>query len=130
MLRLTLTALFAVAVVGTTYAAPIYKWQDADGGIHYEDTHPPQGEVQVIRPAMPYRGETQTDTPESLESANRASERREMCALSQKRLAEARSTDRIYEIDQKGNRRYLNADEIRAHVAELQAATDSWCGES
>jgi hypothetical protein len=33
----------------------------------------------------------------------------------------------MYELDDKGERRYFSAAEVRAHIAELRAAVASWC---
>jgi len=129
-----LLPLAALLLAGTALAAPIYKWTDAaTGNVHYEDTRPPQGEVEVIRAPAPYRGETaesaQAGTPAGSTPVEdeAAAKRKVTCMETRERLAQAESAQRMYLLDEKGNRRYLDADEIKAHVAELKAAVASWC---
>ena len=131
-----LSVLIALLVFSThVAAAPIYKWVDSDNRVHYEDTRPPAGEVDVIKPRGIYRGETQdektasTQTATGNETEDRAAERQQMCTQSKERLAEGQGADRMYTLDDKGNRTYMTAKEIAAHVAKLQEAVDSWCKE-
>lgn len=138
MRRLILLALCALLLAATGLAAPIYKWKDADGQVHLEDRLPPQGEVQVIRPPQPYLGEPEAEasgaaTPGSPtadeQAAARAAERQRMCAQSRERLAQGEAAERMYELDDQGNRVYLSEDRVEAHLAELRAAVASWCEE-
>jgi hypothetical protein len=135
MPRLILPTLLMLVLVATATAAPIYKWRDADGSVHYEDTQPAQGEYQVIRPATPYRGPQEngqeaavaTDGDAAGATTDNAEERARNCAQSRESLAQAEAADRMYELDDKGERRYFSAAEVRAHIAELRAAVASWC---
>lgn len=138
MRRFNPLALCALLLTGTALAAPIYKWKDAEGQIHLEDRLPPRGEVQVIRAPQPYLGEPAADaaapatgaSPTAEEqAAARTAERQRMCAESRERLAAGESAERMYELDDQGNRVYLSADQVRAHIAELRAAVASWCEE-
>jgi len=115
-------------------AAPIYKWVDSDNRVHYEDTRPPTGTVEVIKPRVIYLGEPSDKTaPADLqagdEAATRIAERQRMCTQSKERLAEAQAADRMYTLDEKGRRTYMAKDEIATHIAKLQEAVDSWCKE-
>ena len=124
-----------IALSSHAVAAPIYKWVDSDNRVHYEDTRPPAGEVDVIKPPEIYRGETSGDaTPSVTQTAGddataRTEERQRMCAQSKERLAEGQGADRMYTLDDKGNRTYMTAEQVAAHVAKLQEAVDSWCKE-
>lgn len=119
--------------VGNAPAAPIYKWRDASGTIHYEDTPPPKGEVQVIRAPTPYRGEAAQGSQENATASadpaaqEAAAKRAAKCAESREGLAQAESAERMYELDDQGVRRYLSDDEVKAHIAELKASVASWC---
>jgi hypothetical protein len=138
---LSLLALCALLLVGTTSsAAPIYKWEDAEGRIHYEDTRPPEGEVKVIKPPTVYRGEPAepaqpqpaaqggTASPAPVASADPETRARK-CAESREALAQGQGATRMYTLDAQGNRTYLSTAEIEAHVAKLQEAVASWCKE-
>ena len=136
MPRTSLSVLIALLVFSThVAAAPIYKWVDSDNRVHYEDTRPPAGEVDVIKPRAIYRGETEdASTPSGTQAASgdttaRTEERQRMCAQSKERLAEGQDADRMYTLDEKGNRTYMTAKEMAEHVAKLQEAVDSWCKE-
>ena len=128
-----LTGLLAALLAGTVLAAPIYKWQDAEGRIHYEDTRPPEGDVQVIKPPTVYRGEptgqtTQAGEPSDSTTGTDVDERERNCAKSREALAQAQGAGRMYTLDEQGNRTYLGTAEIEAHIAKLQEAVDTWCG--
>ena len=138
MRRLIPFALCTLLLAATGLAAPIYKWKDADGQVHLEDRLPPQGEVQVIRPPQPYLGEPAADAAASTSTASptaeeqaaaQATERQRMCAQSRERLAQGEAAERMYELDDQGNRVYLSEDRVKAHLAELRAAVASWCEE-
>ncbi len=121
-----LTALFAALLAGAALAAPIYKWQDAEGRIHYEDTRPAKGDVEVIKPPTVYRGESASQGTGDAT----ADERTRKCAESREALAQGESAERMYTLDAQGNRTYLSAEEIDAHVAELREAVARWCDAS
>ncbi len=136
----SLLALSALLLAGTSSAAPIYKWQDAEGRIHYEDTRPPEGEVKVIKPPTVYRGEpAEPAQPQPAAQGGSASPgpaasadpetRARKCAESREALAQGQGAERMYTLDAQGNRTYLSTAEIEAHVAKLQQAVASWCAE-
>jgi len=135
MPRLLLTVIAATFVISTqATAAPIYKWVDSDNRVHYEDTRPPAGSVEVIAPRVIYLGEPSDKTapanlPVDDEAATRIAERQRMCTQSKERLAEGQGADRMYTLDEKGRRAYMTKDEIAIHIAKLQEAVDSWCKE-
>lgn len=131
--------LACLLITGSALAAPIYKWTDAEGRIHYEDTRPPEGEVKVIVPPEVYRGEPATPASTDAQPGTQAAagtaqagtdERERKCAESREALAQGQSAERMYTLDAQGNRTYLTAAEIEAHVAKLQEAVERWCGAS
>ncbi len=132
--RIPLT-IVCLLTAGATFAAPIYKWTDAEGRVHYEDTRPAQADVQVIAPPAVYRGEAprpSVGTPPSAATQAGtvdADERARKCAESRERLTEGQGAERMYTLDERGNRTYLTAAQIEAHVARLQEAVDTWCKE-
>ncbi len=131
--RIPLT-IVCLLTAGATLAAPIYKWRDAEGRVHYEDTRPAQGDVQVIAPPAVYRGEAPRPsggTPPSVTQTGTvdADERARKCAESRERLTEGQGAERMYTLDERGNRTYLTAAQIEAHVTRLREAVDTWCKE-
>jgi hypothetical protein len=138
LLHTCLLSLVCALVTGSVLAAPIYKWTDAEGRIHYEDTRPPEGEVKVIAPPEVYRGEPATSAAPDAQPGTQAAtsgttqgeagERERKCAESREALTQGQAAERMYTLDAQGNRTYLTAAEIEAHVAKLQEAVESWCG--
>lgn len=47
--------LWAFLVSGAAWAAPVYKWVDAGGKVHYSDTPPPAG-ASLKQKAQPLKG--------------------------------------------------------------------------
>ncbi|MDX1594796.1 MAG: DUF4124 domain-containing protein [Gammaproteobacteria bacterium] len=134
-LPLALAALLLLTA-GGVLAAPIYKWTDADGQVHYEDLPPPQAEVEVIRAAEPYRGETPASPTATREGASAATatdareadtRRQQLCEQNRAALDEAQTAQRMYRLDEDGRRVYLSEAEIATHLAELRAAIASTC---
>lgn len=136
-MRHPLACLFTLAcllITGSALAAPIYKWRDAEGRVHYEDTRPAQGDVKVISPPEVYRGEStepaSTPAPTAAQAVTQgdAGERERKCAESREALAQGEDAERMYTLDAQGNRTYLSAADIAAHVAKLREAVENWCG--
>jgi hypothetical protein len=47
------TALLLAAMMPTAFAATAYRWTDASGVVHYEQTPPSNGQYQTVHPELP-----------------------------------------------------------------------------
>lgn len=45
--------LTAAMLAPSAYAATAYRWTDANGTVHYEQTPPPNGQYQIVHPELP-----------------------------------------------------------------------------
>lgn len=71
MMRRTLV--LAALLVSLPAVAQIYTWKDSQGRVHYADTPPPAGDVEVVqgaRPAPPAPQSTETTPAEGADAAD------------------------------------------------------------
>jgi hypothetical protein len=139
-------SLFGAA--GGEAAAGIYKWTDAQGRVHYGEKAPGrvQSEPVEIRrgpaapdPILQRQRERQNKLldvmeQERLEREQRAVEEKRKQAERSKRCNEARdllqnykTAGGIYDLDNRGNRVFLDKQAHRAEIARAQAAVNHWC---
>lgn len=145
LLLLSMTALSA-------NSATYYKWADANGTPHYSQYAPTNGvdlnKVQVIntRDIMP-SSMTQTATTgangqptaplspeqqriadlEAQQKAQQAEQDKERCKSLQNNLANLNVGGRVYEMDAKGERKYLDGREIELKRQQAQQAINQYC---
>ncbi len=149
--HVVLLSLVAFGANSTTY----YKWIDQNGVPHYSQYAPTNGvdlnKVQVINartfePAKPPAGANQPMqanmpqantalTPEQrriqeLEAQNKAQEQqanKERCKSLQNNLQNLNAGGRVYEIDDKGQRQYLDGKAIETRKQTIQQAMQQYC---
>ena len=133
----------------TPAGAEVYKWTDEQGRVHYGDRPPEEGAQSVdVDPGsssgspVPSDAERRDKTRRLLraydeerrikqqreqQEAARAAERQQRCAHARDRLRSYTQAGGLYELDDQGNRRFL--DESRRRQAEARAAQDvsRWC---
>ncbi|MFW2177086.1 MULTISPECIES: DUF4124 domain-containing protein [unclassified Moraxella] len=137
----------------TTQAATYYKWTDSNGIPHYSQYAPTNGvdlkKVQVInnRELGPATSATasgangsapptsSTMTPEQkriaeLEAEKKAQQKqqdKEHCKSLQNNLANLNIGGRLYEMDNKGERKYLDGREIELRRQKVAQAISQYC---
>lgn len=130
-------------------AATYYKWVDSSGVPHYSQYAPTNGvnlkKVQVVNTrelsspataAAPAGVASQVaQTPEQqriaqLEAQNKAQQQqqnKEQCKSLQNNLANLNVGGRVYEMDNKGERKYLDGREIELRRQKVAQAISQYC---
>lgn len=142
LLLLTLTT--ATLAAGTA-AADVYKYKDEKGNIQYTDKPPslPAERLNVQSQRTDVVAAQTRPQPEqrpsgSQQSRNQAAEQKEAaemtakdkaerCAKARERYDKYMNSQKLYEQDDKGERRYLNSDELDAARAAAKASMDVMC---
>lgn len=141
-------ALLLPVLLATTHAAPVYRWVDEAGRVHYGDQPPPEGaeavEIPASRPADPglaERRERGTRLSEIMEEDRvardgaRAAEieerevRQARCDSARRRLAEATRASYIYKNSEDPANPVILADAERHDLEQsLQTEVRHFCG--
>jgi hypothetical protein len=134
----------------STFAGKIYKWTDANGKVHYGE-RPPNGKAEQMKvKGTSTFGATPTAVPSNkgdaaskfLESV--AAERKEKnettdklakekeisdknCSIARRQVASLNQGGRRYEVDEKGERTYLDEVAIKSRLSEAQKKVAEWC---
>jgi hypothetical protein len=136
-----------VAILGLLFAAAAaaqqYKWVDADGKVRYGDTPPPGVKATPLRPPPPGAapapsaatkkpdakgGEDPQKAREKQEQAEKeAKAKQENCGHAREALRSLESGERIARTDSKGERFYLEDEQIRQERAKAQQTVQQWC---
>lgn len=135
----------------TTQAVTYFKWTDANGTPHYSQYAPTNGvdlnKVEVINsrdlgPAIPSTSKNATAgepatplTPEQqriaeLEAQNKAQQQqqdKERCKALQNNLSNLDAGGRVYKMNEKGERQYLDSREIELQRQQAQQAINQFC---
>lgn len=153
-MRQSFTAILLMMTAVGLNAATYYKWTDSNGVPHYSQYAPTNGidlkKVQVINtrdlgpatstaaPATA-NGSTATAsaplTPEQqkiaeLEAQNKAQQKiqdQERCKALQNNLSNLNVGGRVYEMDSKGERKYLDGREIELKRQKVAQAISQYC---
>lgn len=143
----SLVILLLLCLCATAHAAKIYKWTDEAGNVHYSE-RPPAGKAQELQ--VPKSKPSTTSTPgERLQETNRLlqaidkerkekadkaaaaakekARREEQCRLAKRRAALYEMGGRIFDIDEKGERRYLSDAEIQQKLTAARKDVEKWC---
>ena len=136
----------------SAFAGKIYKWVDSEGKIHYGE-RPPAGNGQQMRvPRNPPRGATPApsattgenkdaaskflesvaaERKEKNEAADKAAKNKEIadknCSRARKNVATLKQGGRRYEMDEKGERKYMSEEDIQKRLKESEAMVKEWC---
>lgn len=149
-MRKTFTAILMMMSAVSLNAATYYKWTDSNGVPHYSQYAPTNGvdlsKVQVINTrdlGSPATAATTTSggtasvplTPEQkriaeLEAQNKAQQQqqdKERCKALQNNLSNLNVGGRVYEMDNKGERKYLDGREIELKRQKVAQAISQYC---
>jgi hypothetical protein len=145
MIRIVLLTL---ALLPMAAAAEMYKWVDEKGHTVYSEQPPPDGNAKKIdiRPSPAGTGEAPTDwkqkemdarqtriTKEQQEESKKAVEqnaagaRRNNCLESQRQLGIAQAPRPVYEVNDKGEKVYLDDKERQRQIDAWQANVKKYC---
>ena len=146
MRTLAIAALLALPLAAA--AQTLYKWVDEKGVTHYSETPPPKGAASKveIRPSEPGKAapaedwkekerqfrerRVQREQQEREEAARKAREeqdRARRCRDAQRHLDGLRNARRVYELNARGERVYLEDDERPARIEKWQREADDTC---
>ena len=152
-MRKSFTAILLMMTAVGLNAATYYKWTDSNGVPHYSQFAPTNGvdlkKVQVINTrelGSPAATATATSTngtaaasapmnPEQkriaeLEAQNKAQQQqqdKERCKALQNNLSNLNVGGRVYEMDNKGERKYLDGREIELRRQKVAQAISQYC---
>ncbi len=148
--RQALIVLGAISVIAAPVAAEVYTWRDADGTVHYGDK-PGTDDARKLdidsRPtdkaavAERYsrrqaartefneeRAEQRTSAEQqAAEAAAEKAERQAQCEKARDRLGRFVNSRRLYRLDENGERRYLDDEEIGQARARAEEAVTRHC---
>ncbi len=148
-----LVLLLAGALCSMAFASEIYRWTDPNGNVHYDDRPlSPDSErldirsrstdtarVQAMALALTSQ-RIQRAEEEAAEKAKRlagqpspdeakaqAQEKDERCRQYRADLERMMRSRRLYQMDENGERNYLNEEEMAASRARVQAQVEDYC---
>ena len=140
MRRMILACSVLLALSTQVTAAPIYKWVDGQGNVHF-GSQPPEGQAaapvnpnisQPKPPAKPKSEDSGTaeqaaiDTKVKQEVAEQEARRKEFCESTRYNLAQLKNNPRIRE-DVGGEMRRLTEEERQERIAKSEAALKEHC---
>lgn len=141
--------LFLCIVFGTAQAGSVYKWVDEQGNTHYsQEPHGSSAKEMNIK-TNPATSSTTSEEMDELQkqveeidkSKQEQAKKDEKTAIEQKnkeirakncsnaksRYNTLNAGGRLYEVDEKGERFYLDDSMRQSRLAEAQKAIDEWC---
>jgi hypothetical protein len=147
LLAISVAALLAGGAVA---ASEIYKWTDENGSVHYEDRPTGEGEVQRMnivsartdnsavqarlqarREERAAREQVASEAPPEMSKEEIRAEqekRQQQCQKYRDRLEAFLRSQRLYEENDTGERRYLDEQEVMAARAKVQEQIVEYCG--
>lgn len=138
--RLVSVALLSLGLSSLSLATTLYKWKDAQGGIHYSQT-PPQGASQALKlqtqpaksTAQPVKTDSTTSnvavtTQQTAQSSNQTTRlSANDCAKLQQTLATLQTGQRVFESDANGQRAYLTDEQRSERIQRYQQDINGAC---
>ena len=141
------TSVFPLIFVPIVAIAEIYKWVDEDGRIHYGEKPPVEDASKVdIREAPKvddslkqqsidqqklleiYEEERKLKKEEKLKAEKEKAELKQQCQSLENNLKDLKQGGlSFYDLDEKGERTYLSAEELATHIKKLQDDYDKYC---
>ncbi|HEY4772134.1 MAG TPA: DUF4124 domain-containing protein [Steroidobacteraceae bacterium] len=151
MLRILCLAVLVTGAAGAVYASDVYRYVDADGGVHYSDTWVPGATLIHVEHGKSTEAPPARTTPSAQpkavaqaganasadlqKQANAQAMQAEMsqaqgdqCAKATDAYNQAIRTRRIYKPQSDGGRDYLSEDEANAYRLQLRDAMQQACG--
>ena len=140
----------ATAVAGSAMATEIYKWTDEDGNVHYGDRpsgSPTEERLQIVskrtdssavhneltalaeRREQSAEAKATRDEQKKKDDEARAAkaEREKKCEMYRARLEKFVTSRRLYREDEKGERVYLDENEMRQARQAVQDQVEEYC---
>lgn len=120
-------------------AATVYKWTDAEGNVHFSDQPDslPQAEKLDVpvnragttppRPAAPSDEAAGEAVPQQPDAAARREIRDKNCAIARKTLEHNENIDRMYRLDEQGERVFLTDEERDSLLKRSRDDVAEWC---
>lgn len=143
---------FLVFISGSAIAAPVYKWVDEDGQVHYGSRSKSKNAKKVEiknRYIEPGNSPAPLSTEERLkkqkrflnsldkENEERKEKKREQeekeaekiskCNAARSQYGRAERSRAMYNLDEKGNRVYLNEKQFEQALKQARARIQKWC---
>ncbi|MGD8407640.1 MAG: DUF4124 domain-containing protein [Thiohalophilus sp.] len=144
-----ITGLLLGGLLISTAGAEVYKWTDEQGRVHYGDKPPDQGARQMQIDAgngspgpIPSEAERREKTQRLLRAYDEErrikqqqeqrqeaeeAERRRRCARARDRLRRYTYAGSLYQLDDQGNRRYLDDSNRQQTEERARQEVEKWC---
>jgi hypothetical protein len=142
--------LMLLGTSSSTFAGKIYKWTDANGKVHYGERAPNGNSKQMkVKGTSPYAAAPAPKSSDKSDAANKflesiAAERKEKkeaddksaknkeitdknCSISRRQVASLNQGGRRYEVNEKGDRTYLDDVAIQSRLSEAKKNVAKWC---
>ena len=149
-MRILQVAIAACIAIALPAFGEMYKWVDEKGVTHYSETPPPDGKAQKIevKPAQPTeapRAKSEDWKQREFEFRQRrlekeladekarkgeerdAASRKDRCLRAQRSLDLLRREVPIYEVNERGERVYLEDKDRAAELEKARKAIDTYC---
>jgi hypothetical protein len=144
------TVMLLVSVMAGSAGAEIYKWVDEDGNVHYSQRQPPkESQPQTteivdlktgggsddarkaldkdIQRADKLRTERLKHQADQQQAAAEQAERKRGCDSARARLQSLEESQRIFHIDEQGNRVRVGEEQRQADMAEAREQIAEYC---
>src|SRR5690606_37982729 len=141
------TSVFPLIFAPIIAVAEIYKWVDEDGRVHYGEKPPVEDASKIEIKESPkvddsfqqqsidqqkllqiYEEERNLKKEEKLKAEKEKAELKQQSQTLVNKLNDLKKGSLTsYDLDEKGERKYLSAEELAAHIKELQDDYDKYC---
>ncbi len=141
------TSVFPLIFAPIIAVAEIYKWVDEDGRVHYGEKPPVEDASKIEIKESPkvddsfqqqsidqqkllqiYEEERNLKKEEKLKAEKEKAELKQQCQSLANNLNDLKQGGlSFYDLDEKGERKYLSAEELAAHIKKLQDDYDKYC---
>lgn len=138
--------IFFLACIPLIAAAEVYKWIDEEGRTHYGERPPvedanrieireaPQVEDSLKQQSIDqqkllqiYEEERNLKKEEKLKAEQEKAERQQQCQSLANNLDDLQQGRVFYDLDEKGERKYLSEAELADYIRKLQSDYDKYC---
>lgn len=121
-----------------------YRWVDENGRVHYTQTPPPSGEYGRVAPAPPPSGSSPNldqlrdyndaadkgrlkERQQTQKKAEEQARQQQRCTQAKQRLALFESGGQFYSMDEKGERTFLNSQQVDQRRMDARTSVDERC---
>lgn len=122
-----LAALLSLVAIGANAAERVYKWVDADGGVHFGQQPPVATEAQAIRVQKGFSA-TDPDAPAELsDEEKKAAAQAETCRIATENFQTLSTDGETQRTDEYGETHVLTPEEKTNERARAEAAMQRFC---